>query len=198
MNEMGDDIGLVGERPLYMGGENGGDTALLLHKYPELSPPSQPVGPVGTPVGPDGTEKYSSNIKQPRLFKGGVGLVKDAFGEGLYGPDMEEPDQDKFKFYFNYMEFSAIELDDINDETRRAMMGLQGGDSDTDGGVEGSSTGSFFDGWLCLDFEEEDVVLFNHYARGDAWAMLRNRARVLVLKREEEERRGGAKGFKPE
>jgi hypothetical protein len=68
----------------------------------------------------------------------------------------------------------------------RAALGLHSSDSDTDGGVEAATTGSSagapnaFDGWLCLDFDEPDVVLSNDYSRGDCWRKIRNRARTLI------------------
>ena len=152
---------------MYMGGDQGDDRAVLVHRYGEMVPASTRVGSHGS------------------LFAGGTALAKAAFDGDLYGPGAEEEGQDWFKFFFNYMEMSSVEINDINAEIKRASEGGEGArggkDTDTDGGAEaGGSPFSSLDGWLCLEVDDPEIVLRTDYGRGDCWRLLRNKSKALV------------------
>ena len=118
MNEMGSPLGRIGDRPLFTGGESGHDTAILLHAHEELSPPSAEVcrGGGGSKFGAGG-----------RLFEGGLDLAAAAVDAGLYAGDADmqvETNEDGFKFFFNYVEITHAELEDINKSRQNKVAGI--------------------------------------------------------------------------
>ncbi len=64
-------------------------------------------------------------------------------------------DPERFKFFFNYVQFSDTELENILKET------------DTDG-----------DAWASLEVPPS-LVLNNDFDRGDAWSFLRNQIKQM-------------------
>lgn len=64
---------------------------------------------------------------------------------------------ERFKFFFNYVQFSDNELQTILNET------------DTDG-----------DAWASLEVSSK-IILDNHYDRGDAWSYLRNQLKQMMV-----------------
>ena len=133
-----------------MGGESGNDNAIILHGKPELHPPSRSVCPDG------------------RVYEGGLELIKRAVDGGVYGGIDGSGDVEPlsgFKFFFNHVEISHLELSGIN------------------AGIEGGEEGGGMGGWLCVELEDgdEDIVLDNGYERGDAYSLVRNRIRGQVM-----------------
>ena len=98
MNEMGNNIGPIGSLPLHMGGENGGDVAIVLHDKEELSPPS--------------------NVISKGVYEGGLELIKMAVDGGVYDADdgVVGELEGGFKFFFNHVEISDYELGEFSKE----------------------------------------------------------------------------------
>ncbi|GMI14443.1 hypothetical protein TrVE_jg13222 [Triparma verrucosa] len=158
MNEMSSSsIGRIGDRPLFTGGESGNDSAILLHRHCELSPPSQEILRTGATT---------------RIFEGGLALASSCVDEGLYDGDMDlgvDDDENGFKFFFNYVEITHKEIEEINAASKSKITGIQ---------LQGEEEMfDVFDGWMCVDFDDADVVLNNRYERGECYKMLRNKLR---------------------
>ncbi|GMH67003.1 hypothetical protein TL16_g04566 [Triparma laevis f. inornata] len=156
MNEMSgsSSLGRIGSRPLFMGGETGNDSAILLHKHVELSPPSQEILRAGAVT---------------RIFEGGLPLASSCVDAGIYDGDMDlgvDDDENGFKFFFNYVEITHKEIEEINSQFKTKVAGIQ---------VEEEEKRDVFEGWMCVDFDDADVVLNNRYERGECWKMLRNK-----------------------
>lgn len=111
---------------LFRGGYDGSDAVMLLHS----------AGGKDGPVETTGPEIGSSGI-----YEGGIASAMEAVDAGLI-------DQSQCKFFFNYMEFSLKQLDE--------MFGT----------VEDN------DAWTSVEIPPE-MVLSSEYARGQLWAKLR-------------------------
>ena len=80
---------------------------------------------------------------------GGINNAMQLADEGMVDPE-------RFKFFFNYVQFSDTELKTILTET------------DTDDG----------DAWVSLEVPTS-LVLNNDFDRGEAWSYLRNRIKQM-------------------
>ena len=109
---------------LFRGGEFGGDSAFMLHSVDSL-----------------GKLTGSEAIGNSGIYQGGLEFAL---------ANNEPLDPEKVKFFFNYMEFTENELENM---------------------LEAHQTES--DGWVAVEVPPE-LVLSSDYDRGDAWARLRN------------------------
>ena len=83
------------------------------------------------------------------VYEGGLNAALEAADEGNADPD-------KFKFFFNYMEFTDAELNSmIRDE-------------DSEG-----------DAWIAVE-APVDMILDSNLDRGDAWRSLRNQLKQII------------------
>lgn len=134
MGEMsaGSVVGVLGNNILFQGGNQGNDSAIMLHSLGDEN-----IG--------DG-----KMIGTSKIYEGGLGAALAAADEG-------EADPDKFKFFFNYMEFTDNELQSmLNDE-------------DSEG-----------DAWISVEVPV-DMILDSDLDRGDAWRSLRNQLKQMTM-----------------
>jgi hypothetical protein len=118
------DSGVLSNRLLFRGGNRGGDAVLLLHSVKSLAS-SQEIGHVGIYQG------------------GGLQQAMEACQKGLATTS-------QFKFFFNYYEFSAPELEEMLATT-----------------VDGD------DAWQSVEADDPSLVL-RDWDRGECWRYLRN------------------------
>ncbi len=119
-------MGKLSDNRLFRGGYDGNDTAMMLHSA----------------GGPNGPIKSVTMIGSSGIFEGGIVSAMEAC-------DAEVIDPDRCKFFFNYMQFTQKELDNMF------------------GGVEDG------DAWASLEIPA-DYVLNSDYERGQLWSKLRN------------------------
>ncbi|KAL7531448.1 hypothetical protein ACHAXR_004054 [Thalassiosira sp. AJA248-18] len=124
-------MGSVSGNQLFRGGYDGSDSAMILHSA----------------GGPDGPVKSDTAIGTSGIFEGGIVSAMESVDAGLIEPD-------RCKFFFNYMQFTEKELDDM-------FSGTEDGDK-----------------WVSLEIPTE-YILASHYDRGDLWAKLRNSIRQI-------------------
>ena len=142
MGEMGGGsvVGTLGNNILFRGGDAGNDSALMLHSNGKIvaKDTAEPIGNSG-------------------LYEGGLSAAMEAADEG-------EIDPESCKFFFNYVQFTDNEIENI----------LQM--EDTVG-----------DAWCSCEVPP-DFVLNCEYGRGEAWGYLRNRVKQMMAGVEEEEK----------
>lgn len=93
MGEMsaGSVVGVLGNNILFQGGDQGNDSAIMLHSLGNNE--NTPIG-CGTMIGTSG------------IYEGGLNAALDAADEG-------EADPDSFKFFFNHVEFTDKDLESM-------------------------------------------------------------------------------------
>lgn len=119
-------MGRVSDNSLFRGGYDGSDTAMLLHSA----------------GGPDGPVAADTMIGTSEIFEGGIVSAMESVDAGVIEPE-------QCKFFFNHMQFTVKELDDMFSAT------------DSDG-----------DQWSSLEIPPE-YVLDSDYDRGELWLKLR-------------------------
>jgi hypothetical protein len=122
---------------IFRGGDTGGESAFCLHSIKGLT-----MNEIGT----------------SGIYQGGD--IANAFDN--HNNNKDSTNHDQVKFFFNYMEFTEQELEDMLNVT------YQDGDA-----------------WISVQVPPE-LVLRNDYRRGEAWARLRNaiREEMELLKRQ--------------
>jgi hypothetical protein len=121
-------MGGLSENRLFRGGYDGSDTAMLLHS-----------------AGGDGPIKSGSMIGSSGIFEGGLVSAMESADAGLI-------ETNRCKFFFNYMQFTQKELDNM-------FAGAEDGDT-----------------WVSVEIPP-DYVLNSDYTRGQLWSKLRNSIR---------------------
>jgi len=119
-------MGKLSDNLLFRGGYDGSDSAMMLHSA----------------GGPNGPIKSDTMIGTSGIFEGGIVSAMESVDAGAIEPD-------RCKFFFNYMQFTQKELDNMF------------------GGVEDG------DAWVSLEIPA-DYVLNSDYERGQLWSKLRN------------------------
>lgn len=119
-------MGKLSDNLLFRGGYDGSDSAMMLHSA----------------GGPNGPIKSDTMIGTSGIFEGGIVSAMESVDAGVIEPD-------RCKFFFNYMQFTQKELDNMF------------------GGVEDG------DAWVSLEIPA-DYVLNSDYERGQLWSKLRN------------------------
>jgi hypothetical protein len=144
MGEMGGGsvYGTLAHNTLFQGGDFGNDSAILLHSYGEAEGATDTESPSSIDCG--------DMIGTSGIFEGGVHDAMDLADEGLVDPE-------RFKFFFNYVQFTDKELESM----------LEAADSDGDA-------------WASMEVPSR-VILENSFTRGDAWSYLRNQMRKLTV-----------------
>ena len=139
MAEMGGGsvYGTLAHNILFQGGDAGNDSAMLLHSYGHSDPDQSVKVECGEMIGTSG------------IYEGGLYDAMDLVDEGLVDPE-------RFKFFFNYVEFSDNELE--------GMLAAE----DSDG-----------DAWASMEVPSS-VILNNDFSRGDGWSYLRNQMRQMM------------------
>lgn len=150
MGEMGGGsiTGVLAHNTLFRGGDAGRDTAMLLHSC------GGDDGGGGGGSNEDGTDDGivipgGKQIGTSGVYEGGVRAAVDAADGGLVDPG-------RFKFFFNYVEFSDGELESMLNAV------------DDEG-----------DAWAAVEVPPE-LVLDSNFDRGDAWARIRNGIREMI------------------
>lgn len=131
MNEMSSLPGILGSNIMFRGGERGNDSAIMLHSC-------------GSLVGENSADEM---IGSSGVYEGGLDAA-------IQLVDAEEADPEWFKFFFNYLEFTETELEQILTET------------DSEG-----------DAWVSLSVPSS-FVLYDH-DKNEAWSKLRNKVRKM-------------------
>ena len=124
-------VGPLSQNVLFRGGRFGRDTAMMLHSS----------------GGPDGPIPSGSMIGSSGIYEGGVVSAMEFVDSGLIEPN-------RCKFFFNYMEFRELELEDM-------FAGVEDGDA-----------------WVSLEIPPE-FVLDSNLERGEMWSKLRNNIREI-------------------
>jgi len=124
-------MGNLSDNVLFRGGYDGSDSAMLLHSA----------------GGPDGTVKSDDMIGNSGIFEGGVVSAMESADAGSIDPT-------QCKFFFNHMQFTEKEIDDM-------FAGTEDGDE-----------------WVSLEIPKE-YILNSGYGRGDLWSKLRNKIREI-------------------
>ena len=139
MGEMGGGsvVGTLANNILFRGGDAGNDSALLLHSNAKIveKDASEPIG-------------------NSQIFEGGLEAAMEAADEGDIDPD-------SCKFFFNYVQFTDNEIENI------LQMEDPAGDA-----------------WSSCEVPAE-FVLNSDYGRGEAWSYLRNRMKEMMAGVEE-------------
>mmetsp|Transcript_8303 Transcript_8303/g.12346 ORF Transcript_8303/g.12346 Transcript_8303/m.12346 type:complete len:251 (+) Transcript_8303:34-786(+) len=131
MNEMSSLPGVLGSNIMFRGGDRGNDSAMMLHSC-------------GALVGENSADEM---IGSSGVYEGGLDAAMKLV-------DAEEADPEWFKFFFNYLEFTESELEQILTET------------DSEG-----------DAWVSLSVPSS-FVLYDH-DKNEAWSKLRNKVRLI-------------------
>ena len=118
-------LGTVSNNLLFRGGNSGEDSAMLLHSA----------------GGQNGPIQSAEMIGNSGVYEGGIVSAMEAVDAGLV-------DASQCKFFFNYMQFRELELDDLFSEVE-------------DG-----------DAWSSLEIPSE-YVLDSNLGRGELWMKLR-------------------------
>lgn len=119
-------MGSVANNYLFRGGYDGTDSAMLLHSA----------------GGPDGPVKSDSMIGTSGLYEGGIVSAMEAVDAGLIGTD-------QCKFFFNFMQFTEMELDNM-------FAGTEDGDT-----------------WVSVEVPKEYIL----QSGGNLWSKLRSKTR---------------------
>eukprot|EP00804_Cyclotella_cryptica_P025367 CCRYP_012457-RB/>CCRYP_012457-RB protein AED:0.03 eAED:0.03 QI:365/1/1/1/1/1/2/58/273 len=119
-------MGSISNNLLFRGGNSGGDTAMMLHSA----------------GGPHGPIQSGDMIGNSGIYEGGIVSAMEAVDSGLI-------DASHCKFFFNYMQFRELELDDM-------FASLEDGDA-----------------WASLEVPSE-LVLDSDLERGEMWSKLHN------------------------
>jgi hypothetical protein len=118
-------MGSLSQNMLYRGGNSGRDTAMMLHSASSLQS--------GEMIGNSG------------IYEGGIVSAMEAADAGIISPN-------NCKFFFNYMQFRELEIDDM-------FATVEDGDA-----------------WVSLEVPSE-YVLDSDLDRGAMWSKLRNKIR---------------------
>lgn len=140
MAEMGGGsvYGTLAHNVLYRGGDVGNDSAMLLHAYGHNDENEDATVDCGDMIGTSG------------IYEGGLYDAMDLVDEDLVDPEL-------FKFFFNYVEFSDVEL-----ETMLSAV-------DSDG-----------DAWSSMEIPPK-MILNSDFDRGECWTILRNKMRKRIF-----------------
>jgi hypothetical protein len=138
MAEMGGGsvYGTLAHNVLYQGGDVGNDSAMLLHAYGHNDDDENARVECGDMIGTSG------------IYEGGLYDAMDLVDTDLVDPEM-------FKFFFNYVEFSDMEIEGMLAAT------------DSDG-----------DAWASMEVPPS-VILNNDFGRGECWSYLRNKMKQM-------------------
>ncbi len=138
MAEMGGGsvYGTLAHNILYQGGDAGNDSAMLLHAHGHNDEDDKARVKCGDMIGTSG------------VYEGGLDDAMDLVDSDLLSPEL-------FKFFFNYCEFSDMEL--------KSMLNA----TDSDG-----------DAWASMEVPPS-LILNNDFDRGECWSYLRNQMRKL-------------------
>jgi len=142
MGEMGGGsvYGLLAQNILFQGGDVGNDSAMLLHSCGSLTETEEETSSrieCGDMIGTSG------------IYEGGLQEAMDLADDGLLDPE-------KFKFFFNYVEFTDKELQLMLDAT------------DSEG-----------DAWFSVEVSP-GFILGSEYSRGEAWKYLRRQLKKIT------------------
>jgi len=141
MGEMGNVYGTLAHNLLFRGGDAGNDSAIVLHSYGKEC------------AAEDGSGNTQINcgdmIGTSGVFEGGLSHAMELADDGIVDPE-------RFKFFFNYVQFTDTELEIMLKET------------DSDG-----------DAWASLEVPSK-IILDNDLTRGDAWSYLRNKMKQMT------------------
>lgn len=118
-------VGAIANNRLFRGGRDGEDSAMLLHSA----------------GGPEGSIQCGEMIGNSGIYEGGIASAMESADVGLV-------DSKQCKFFFNYMQFRELELDDL-------FASVEDGDS-----------------WASLEVPSE-YVLNSDLERGEMWMKLR-------------------------
>jgi len=145
MGEMGGGsvYGLLAQNILFQGGDVGNDSAMLLHSCGKDMP-------CMTEEDTASRIECGDMIGMSGIYEGGLQTAMDKADDGLLDPE-------KFKFFFNYVEFTDMELE----------LMLQATDSEGDA-------------WFSVEVSP-DMILGSEYSRGDAWKYLRRQLKKITV-----------------
>ena len=153
MGEMGNVCGTLAHNMLFRGGDVGNDSAILLHSYGHECTSFDNNDSNSSSYNKAKTEtiqiECGDMIGTSGIYEGGLQSAMDYANEGLVDPE-------RFKFFFNYVQFSEVELENILKEV------------DSDG-----------DAWTSLEVPTE-FILNNDFDKGDAWSYLRNQLKQMT------------------
>jgi hypothetical protein len=124
-------MGSLSDNLLFRGGYDGSDSAMLLHSA----------------GGSNGPIKSDNEIGSSGIYEGGIVSAMEAVDAKLIGPD-------RCKFFFNYMQFTEKEIDNM-------FAGVEDGDA-----------------WVSCEVPTEYILDSNH-DRGQLWSKLRNEIRNI-------------------
>eukprot|EP00594_Rhizosolenia_setigera_P007899 CAMPEP_0178969988 /NCGR_PEP_ID=MMETSP0789-20121207/19222_1 /TAXON_ID=3005 /ORGANISM="Rhizosolenia setigera, Strain CCMP 1694" /LENGTH=272 /DNA_ID=CAMNT_0020656303 /DNA_START=5 /DNA_END=823 /DNA_ORIENTATION=+ len=130
--------GPLGNNILFQGGDQGPDTAIMLHSRGDSIHSKIKDSPQMRVIGTSG------------IFEGGLQIALDEANEGV-------SEVDDFKFFFNYVEFTDAQMENMLDN------------EDSEG-----------DAWFSVEVPPS-LVLDSDLARGDAWRSLRNKVRDMIV-----------------
>lgn len=123
--------GSLSNNTLFRGGYDGSDTAMLLHSGGGL----------------EGSVSSDDEIGSSGIYEGGIVSAMESADAGAIQTN-------QCKFFFNFMEFTGQQLDDM-------FHGTEEGDM-----------------WMSLEVPTE-YILNSDYSRGQLWAKLRNQSQGL-------------------
>jgi hypothetical protein len=140
----------LGDNVLYNGGPHGKDEVTMIHPLKEMCPPSRELG------SSDGKSSIDETTTCTTLFTAGIPLAVKAVEADIFKPS-------QFKFFYNHVEFSKEELEDMNKETNPTTCGEELNvevpdrskfDADT-GNEEDDALRSKLDAWISIDGSPE-------------------------------------------
>jgi len=163
MGEMGGGSvsGNLAHSVLFQGGDNGNDSVMLLHSAGSGHHDDTHVSDDGTTsssTSSDADADADANLKihcgemigTSGIYEGGLYSAMDLVDDGVLDPD-------RFKFFFNYVEFSDAELE--------GML---------------SATDSEGDAWASMEVPTR-VILDNDFDRGECWSYLRIQMKQMLV-----------------
>jgi hypothetical protein len=140
------------QKPIFRGGDVGpAETAILFHSNRALARAAQ-----NEMIGSSGI--YQGGLEYTLANDGKIILPTDDddVGSSSSQPQPQYVDAHQFKFFFNFMEFTEQELENMLE------------DPQDDG-----------DAWISLEIPPE-IILNSQWSRGEAWAKLRNTVRSMA------------------
>jgi len=144
MGEMGGGsvYGLLAQNILFQGGDVGNDSAMLLHSCGKDMP-------CVTEEDKASRIECGEMIGTSGIYEGGLQTAMDLADDGLIDPE-------KFKFFFNYVEFTDMELE--------IMLAAK----DSEG-----------DAWFSVEVSPS-MIMGSEYSRGEAWKYLRRQLKKIT------------------
>jgi len=154
MGEMGGGSvhGNLAHSLLFQGGDTGNDSCMLLHSAGSGCN-NDANGHIECCSNEESDQKIDCGdmIGSSGIYEGGLYHAMDLVDDGTIGST-------EFKFFFNFIEFTDVELEGMMSAT------------DTDG-----------DAWVSMEVPT-GVVLNNDYGRGECWSYLRNQMKQMMMK----------------